>query len=716
MGSIEVNCKSKLRSLEMKLRRKIKNLEAQLQAQIKETAFWKKTFLTSCKKNDALRKTRTEYRIKLKIEKRSLENLKDYCEKLVSNIKINFGKVKNQSIKRVLTDCFSSKIDGRIRAPKKRMSTNIRYYSRQIKKKEISSETSVRRKKLKRSITEFYLNDSNSALAPGSNDFISKNKIKFRKRFLLDTIQNLHRKFCTETNLIVSRALFFRLKPFYVVKQKITARNTCLCKVHSNFTYMFKKLKSQNVIKENNVDEFINNNFCNILEKKCMFREHDKCKSYNLTCSNEICRNLIFYNQWVKETKTRLGSKGLNYTVPITELKKITCTVSDLIKNFNISLITFQKHVFVTNHQFKTLGTIKNNISEVEAYIVLDFSQNYICKYNEEVQAVHFGASQKQISLQTGVIYLKDKHISFVSLSECLRHEAPAVWALLTPVLKRLFVIEPDIKVVHFQSDGPTSQYKNKNNFYLFMLNCGEFQLERASWNFTSAGHGKSAADGVGGTIKNMCDTYVSNGNNVLSAGDMLKVIKLKSSTIEVFIVTEQQITENEKKIPKGIPTIAQTLKIHQVLWSKRRANELSCRYLSCSDCIEIFECMHYHIASVNYAKKSKTTDNDSETTNLETNFKSVNTFEVGEWIVVIYDDDWFPGLIKAIEDGTLITEFLSRDKAGFCFAQPPHAEDAQKIIPQQVLCKIQSPTTKVFRKKKFTKLVKVKKTLLKIK
>ena len=40
--------------------------------------------------------------------------------------------------------------------------------------------------------------------------------------------------------------------------------------------------------------------------------------------------------------------------------------------------------------------------------IVIDFSENYYCKYSAEIQSVHFGASKKQISLHTGVFFYFD--------------------------------------------------------------------------------------------------------------------------------------------------------------------------------------------------------------------------------------------------------------------------------------------------------------------
>jgi hypothetical protein len=37
----------------------------------------------------------------------------------------------------------------------------------------------------------------------------------------------------------------------------------------------------------------------------------------------------------------------------------------------------------------------------------MDFSENNGCKFDKEIQSMHFGVSQRQISLHTGVAYIK---------------------------------------------------------------------------------------------------------------------------------------------------------------------------------------------------------------------------------------------------------------------------------------------------------------------
>ena len=55
-------------------------------------------------------------------------------------------------------------------------------------------------------------------------------------------------------------------------------------------------------------------------------------------------------------------------------------------------------------YQFNFLSQLKNGLKQGEVYILVDFSHNYILKYNSEIQSAHFGDSKKQASLQSGYI------------------------------------------------------------------------------------------------------------------------------------------------------------------------------------------------------------------------------------------------------------------------------------------------------------------------
>ena len=82
----------------------------------------------------------------------------------------------------------------------------------------------MKRLNKKKNIKDFYLRDENSVLSPGASDFITRKKIKERKCFLSDSVGSLYKKYCkeyrNEPDLLVCRTLFFKLKPFWVLKPK----------------------------------------------------------------------------------------------------------------------------------------------------------------------------------------------------------------------------------------------------------------------------------------------------------------------------------------------------------------------------------------------------------------------------------------------------------------------------------------------------------------
>lgn len=138
----------------------------------------------------------------------------------------------------------------------------------------------------------------------------------------------------------------------------------------------------------------------------------------------------------------------------------------------------------------------------------IDFSENYVAKFATEVQSIHFGASKKQIALNTGVCYaLKDEKVqtvSFASASDNLDHQAHAVWAHLRPILERSAEEFPDTHTVHMFSDGPTSQYRNRIKMYLYKTMMPQYfsKLVSVTRNFSEAGHEKGPMDGVGGDFE----------------------------------------------------------------------------------------------------------------------------------------------------------------------------------------------------------------------
>lgn len=118
----------------------------------------------------------------------------------------------------------------------------------------------------------------------------------------------------------------------------------------------------------------------------------------------------------------------------------------------------------------------------------------------------------------TGMVYWATSSQSFCSVSDTNCHEPAATWAHLMPVIEIVKAENPETKIIHFFSDGPSSQYRQKKNFYLHNLFTSKLKLDCSTWSFAESGHGKDVADGIGGAVKRSLDRQATYGKDVLNS------------------------------------------------------------------------------------------------------------------------------------------------------------------------------------------------------
>ena len=87
-------------------------------------------------------------------------------------------------------------------------------------------------------------------------------------------------------------------------------------------------------------------------------------------------------------------------------------------------------------------------------------------------------------------------------MSDTREHTTTTVYAFLNVIIPYLQTQFPEMKRIHYFTDGCAGQYKNKSNFINLCHHEEDFGLE-GEWNFFTS-HGKSACDGIGGTVKRL--------------------------------------------------------------------------------------------------------------------------------------------------------------------------------------------------------------------
>lgn len=593
------------RNREEALRRKISKLENIVKDREKHI----KSLKQKCYRRNKVVETSAEKNVKhiIRQGKEAIKKRLLFCEVLEKQLVENKEKAVSRDDKTVYARITSGRVIKKFKLASK-ISSVVSFY--QQRKNENSSSLNINRR-MKSTSTQnivkiFLEQDEHSALAPGKKDVLRKNGKTFRKRYLQDTVSNLFEKFRKETGIKMCKSKFTRLRPFWIVQSKISSRNTCMCKLHVNFELVLQKLRQLRIVKTSSCRTFTSMVTCDPTSKVCMYRDCSKCKNKKLIPSHNSTLETYYY-QWVQKSITRKGSKNLTYNVKVTTKDLIPCTVNDLIDIINQRTAAYLKHVYDTGHQFKFFGNLKKELKKNEVFIVVDFSENYVCKYASEVQSVHFGASKKQISLHTGAFFYKHSGLntvkceSFCSISECLRHDASAIWAHMQPVFELVNKFVPNVSRLHIQSDGPTTQYKNKTNFFLFSQHCKTKSIECASWNFSTAGHGKSVADGIGGTVKRLCDQAVTFGQDVTSPQCIVDYCTKKKSKVNVFIIKHEDIIQIDKLLPANIQPAPNSMKIHQLIWEKNQNHYLFLNHLSCHQCIDKPPCSHFGLYPSKY-------------------------------------------------------------------------------------------------------------------
>ena len=102
----------------------------------------------------------------------------------------------------------------------------------------------------------------------------------------------------------------------------------------------------------------------------------------------------------------------------------------------------------------------------------------------------------------------------------------------------------PDIKTIHYFSDGCTGQYKNWKHFYNLCFHASDFSVD-CEWNFFATSHGKSPCDGIRGTVKIVtarASLQKTTSGHILIAEQMFKFCKEAIPSVNFVFITANEI------------------------------------------------------------------------------------------------------------------------------------------------------------------------------
>ena len=358
-------------------------------------------------------------------------------------------------------------------------------------------------------IKGFFRQEPISRVSPNMKDvLLDKNDgSRIPKRFLQMSLKRAFSLFQQDNPDYPFRfTVFRRSKPREVVKMKEHHHANVgfqLAALQNIFTTM--KTPRQEML--SSMEALSDSTLCSGDSIQCINRKCDNCGVSKLhEHFSEFLRNTsIRYQKWVYvEPEKQTGSKRCR-------LVTLRVDGDDFLCELKASLELFPQHLFTSKNQHDAMNTVIKNLPMKHAVVVLDFSENYACLVDDEVQSAHWTIQQVTLHPMTVYVHHKDStpanphvlKVAIVGVSDDLVHDVAAVTEFLKDGLKKLKEMPEaqDIEMLHQFTDGCASQYKGRESFS-DLTHCEHDLGLYTVRNYFESGHGKGPCDGLGATVK----------------------------------------------------------------------------------------------------------------------------------------------------------------------------------------------------------------------
>ena len=446
-------------------------------------------------------------------------------------------------------------------------------------------------------VIEFYESDTVSRMCPGAKDYVvvrdeEGSKTKVQKRLILGNLKEIYQLFKEDkTNPEIGFSTFAALRPRHcVLAGSSGTHNVCVCTYHQNVKLMVAALGIPGLAYRDLLDYAV----CDVTKGECMMH----------SCTNCPRANGVFdFLNTVLDKSTQTGTSDFDgdddedFQSEVRFKKWIStdrCTLVDMVESredflesLSQKISQLSKHHYLAEEQSAYFINLRATVPPGEAVIVGDFSENYSFVVQEEVQSYHWDAAQ--CTIHPFVVYWREndaeRHQSFCFVSDETKHNASMVHEFLRRLIPEVQKLIPELRKIHYFSDGCAGQYKNKFNFINIAHHSRDFGIA-CEWHFFATSHGKSACDGIGGTVKRATATESlrrPHAGQILSTYAMFSFLTEKfETTIKFFLVQKEDVRKTSATLNarfSSAKTIAGTRQFHRFVpldHMRLRVHELS--------------------------------------------------------------------------------------------------------------------------------------------
>ena len=410
-------------------------------------------------------------------------------------------------------------------------------------------------------VIEFYESDTVSRMCPGTKDYVTVRdeygSRKVQKRLILGNLKEIYQLFKEDlNNPKIGFSTFASLRPRHcVLAGSSGTHNVCVCTSHQNVKLMVAALGISGLTYRDLIDHAV----CDATSGDCMMQMCADCPKedgvlqfLNIVLGKNMGANSrdsddeddfedeIRYKQWVSTDRCTL--------VEVVESRE------DFLKNLSRKISQLSKHHHLAEEQSAHFKNLKASVQPGEAVIVGDFSENYSFTVQDEIQSFHWDAAQ--CTIHPFVVYWREndteRHQSFCFVSDETKHSASMVYEFLRHLIPEVQKLIPGLNKIHYFSDGCAGQYKNKFNFINIAHHATDFGIS-CEWHFFATSHGKSACDGIGGTVKratakeSLRRPYTG---QIMTVQSMFVFLMEKfESAIQFFLVEKEEVRKTSEKL-----------------------------------------------------------------------------------------------------------------------------------------------------------------------
>ena len=384
-------------------------------------------------------------------------------------------------------------------------------------------------------VVNYYQRDDVSRQAPGRKDatnvrMADGTKTKVQTRHLTSSVLETYAMFCEEEpNCKLGKSKFAELRPKHVQLSSKLPHNVCLCKYHENFIAAIESLHKA-------IPEFPPYSqslpltfLCENVTHNCWIDACDVCSAgqgfistYAGVLQEEGAASWYVWKNDADNKLCKVLEEG---------------TTNDLQQHILSILPQFLQHCHTkreqaTSYNHQREAAVSDAHNTTHALIQVDFSENYTCVAQDEIQSAHW--KQHQVSLFTAAIWHSGSIHSYVIASDNINHSKETIIAYTDRLLD---LLPNNVTTTSFWSDGPSSQFKNRYHIASLAGLQRDHNVE-ITWNYFATSHGKGPVDGIGGSVKRFVWDKVRSRKHHVNSASTFVLAAQNMPNVEVLEMT----------------------------------------------------------------------------------------------------------------------------------------------------------------------------------